>query len=205
MSPRTLVTSLAVCVALEALARRPARAAEAGDAPAAPAPAWRLTLAIGTTVPVGKEPHLPPVPGFGARVLVERSWLGAVASADLMLAECVNGVEPDESCGSFSLWSVGPQATLLPRGSWSPYASLLFQIGHAERHAFGLPYHNVSEEVWVPAVGPRLGVRYRGRMMGFYLETGASFMRATSDRSCDFGCPRWWFWQTSTGLSVSFG
>ena len=82
---------------------------------------------------------------------------------------------------------------------------MLLQVGHGERHAFGLPYHDVSEEVWVPAIGPRVGVRYRGETMGFYLETGPSFMRGSGERTCDFGCTPWRFWQTSTGVSFSFG
>jgi hypothetical protein len=171
MPIRPVITSTFVlCAALAPLAQRPACAADATDPPPLSAAEWRFTLGVGTTIPVGKEPHLPPVPGIGARFAVERGWLGAVASAELMLAECVNGVEPDQACGEFRLWGIGPQATLRPRRPWSPYATALFQVGHGERHAFGLP----------------------------------SFMRPTGDRNCDFGCARWWFWQTSAGVTFSF-
>jgi hypothetical protein len=206
MPTRWIVASaLTIVVALAPFAARRARAAEVVSA-SEPVPSpWRFTFAIGTTVPVGEAPHLPPVPGIGARVLVERGWLGAVASAEMLLAECVDGVEQDEACGNFTLWGVGAQATLLPHRSWSPYVAAMFQMGHGERHAFGLPYDNVTEKVWVPAFGPRVGVRYRGQIMGFYLETGASFMRGSGDRSCDLGCSPFWFWQTSTGISFSSG
>jgi hypothetical protein len=203
MPTRLLVTALAVW---GALAGRAARAQQAGSPePQDQSTPWRFTLGAGVAVSDGRVPHLPPIPGLGARLLVEHGRWGAAATADLMAAYCVNGAEQDQGCGNLTLWGAGLSAALRPGRTWTPYATLLFQLAHGERYAFGLPYHYSSDETWVAGIGPRAGVRYRGRAFGFYLDTGPSFLRPSSDRNCEFGCSAWWFWQTSIGLTFSAG
>ena len=193
---RLVVTAI---VAWGSLACSTARAQE--DRPSR----WRFSFGGGATVSAGDVPHLPPLPGLGLRLMVERSWLGVLAGADVMGAYCVNGEEQNEGCGAFSLWGLGPQVVVLPRRSWTPYATLLFQAAHGERRAFGLAARYASEATWVPGIGPRAGVRYRRSALGFYLETGPTFLRPSSDRDCEFGCSAWWFWQTSLGVTFTPG
>jgi hypothetical protein len=198
LTRRTVPSAFVLFVASGALAAGSALAAEPTEQPETATPAWQVTIGGGLTllVPPGAAPD-PRPPGIGLNLMVERGWLGAFASVDLMTAGCSGGGEADETCGDFVLWSLGPEAALLPPRSWTPYASFLFQIAHGEIAAFGRPYD--YSEIWVPTAGPRLGIRYRGTTVGFYLETGPSLMRST----CQFSCSTWWFWQTSTGISFS--
>ena len=185
------------------------QAAFADAPPPAAAPAWRFTVGAGLTFLMGGRPNLLPYPAPGVVALAEHGRLGVEASFHYLgVTRCVNGTEADARCGSFPVLAIAPRLTLSPGRRLSPYLAASLQLTFGQRHTFGLDYAWVTDRVVVPAAGPRVGVRYRGRHLGFYVEGGVSFMPARSYESCDptdsRTCSSWWFLQATTGLTWTF-
>ena len=160
--------------------------------PSGDAGAWRLSLQVGTTA-VGANNVLPVPLAIGAGVLAERGMLGLEAAAHADIATiCDNPSGGDGSCGVLFIWDVAPRLTPWPDLAWSPYASARFQLTHSRNHGF------------VPAAGPRLGVRYRGARLGGYFEAGPSFVSAEDGAFGQFVSDSRWFPQVSLGMTFTF-
>jgi hypothetical protein len=89
------------------------------------------------------------------------------------------------------IWDVAARFTPLPDARFSPYASARFQLTESRPHGV------------VPAMGPRLGVRYRGQTMGFFLEAGPSFVSAEDGAFGQFVSGRRWFPQATAGMTFA--
>ena len=154
-------------------------------------PAWRGTLGIGTTA-VATNNVLPLPLSLGASLLVEHRWLGLEAAVHFDAATiCDHGSGDESACGLLWIYDLAPRFTLAPRSSFSPYASIRLQLTLSEPHGL------------VPAFGPRLGVRYRGRSLGFYAEAGPSFVPAEDGWPGRFLSNRRWYPQVSAGMTLS--
>jgi hypothetical protein len=166
--------------------------ARAADFEPPPAPTWRATALLGTTA-VSANNVLPAPMAIGGGALVERGWIGIEGAVHVDAATlCDHGTAGDSSCGLLWIFDLAPRATLAPRGSWSPYLAARFQLTSSEPHGV------------VPAAGPRVGLRYRGTRLGWYLEGGPSFV---SSREREIGgftsSGRAWFPQISTGMTFA--
>jgi len=172
------------------LASARARAAAADPEPPL-ADDWRVTALLGTTA-VAANNVLPAPIAIGGGALVERAWFGLEGAVHVDAATlCDHAGSSDSSCGLLWIFDVAPRATLAPRASWSPYVSVRFQLTSSEPHGV------------VPALGPRLGLRYRGSSLGFYLEGGPSFVSSSEGEIGGFASPRAWFPQVSTRVTFA--
>jgi hypothetical protein len=194
-----------IVVALCLLGGRESRAAGSSDGAASSD--WRFTLFLGTTAVASGNPRLFPFPGVGAGALVEWRHFGLEGAIHgVPFTYCQYG-EVNQACGSFWLWDLAPRFTVFPRSHWSPYLSVRLQLTEGDRITFGVWYHGSHDRMTVPAIGPRLGVRYRGGLVGWYLEGGPSFMVPLSTWDCTplspSGCGSWSLAQVSTGLSFA--
>lgn len=152
---------------------------------------WRGTLGIGTTA-IEANNVLPLPFGLGVSLLAERDFFGIEGAVHADLATlCDYRSASDSYCGVLWVFDVAPRATLGPRWAWRPYGSLRFQLTHSETHG------------WVPAVGPRAGLRYRGRRFGFYAEAGPSFVSSDDGRFGQFVSEGRWFPHVSIGMTAS--
>jgi hypothetical protein len=165
--------------------------AAAPTARADPDDSWHVTAQVGTTaMAANRVMPLPAAIGVGA--VVERGWFGVEGSVHLDVAtDCDQQPGGDGYCGLLRLWELGVRFTPLASHPWSPYAALRFTIADS------------SFDGTVPAVGPRLGLRYRGARLGFYLEGGESLVPAANGRFGAFLSERRWFPQISAGLSIA--
>ena len=154
--------------------------------------AWRVSLQVGTTAVATNNVLLAPL-SIGGGVLAERGMLGLEAAAHADVATiCDNPSGGDGGCGVLFIWDVAPRLTPLPDLAWSPYAAARFQLTHSRNHGF------------VPAAGPRLGVRYRGARLGGYFEGGPSFVSAEDGAFGQFVSDSRWFPQISLGMTFTF-
>jgi hypothetical protein len=151
---------------------------------------WRITLALGTTaVQAHSVAPFPAAVGLG--VILERGMFGIEGAVHLDAAtSCEHGGGPEGFCGLVWIWDVAPRFTLAPHSSFSPYLNARFQLIDSDKNGV------------VPAAGPRLGVRYRGQRMGFYLEAGLSFVGAADSQFAGFA-ERGWFPQASAGVTYT--
>lgn len=156
--------------------------------PAAGDRSWRGTLAVGTTV-VAANNVLPGPIAIGAGLLVERGMFGIEGATHVDGAIICD--YPDRACGVLWIWDVAPRVTVAPASPWSPYASVRFQLTSSRQHGL------------VPAAGPRVGVRYRGQRLGFYIEAGPSFVSEADGRFGAFVSESRWFPQASTGMAFN--
>ena len=151
---------------------------------------WLGTLGIGTTA-ISANNVLPVPAALGASLLVERGPFGVEGAIHFDAATlCDHESASDGYCGLLWIFDVAPRATLGPAWAWSPYASVRFQVTRSDSHG------------WVPAIGPRAGVRYRGRRLGFYAEAGPSFVSSDDGRFGQFVSEGRWFPQVSAGMTV---
>jgi len=166
--------------------------ARAADMETPPAARWRVDVLLGTTA-VAANNVLPLPLAIGGGVLVERGWFGIEGAVHADVATlCDHGTPGDSNCGVLWIFDVAPRATVAPRSSWSPYLGARFQLTSSEPHGV------------VPAVGPRVGLRYRGTSVGFYLEGGPSFVSSSEKEIGGFTSNgRAWFPQVSTGVTFA--
>jgi hypothetical protein len=169
-------------VALHCAAAAPTAAAE----PAVVERPWQGTLAVGTTA-VGANNVLPVPIAIGAGLLVERGMFGVEGAIHVDAATICD--YPDGACGVLWLWDIAPRVTVTPDRRLSPYAAIRFQLTSSRSHGL------------VPAAGPRLGIRFRGQQLGFYLEAGPSFVSEADGMFGGFVSDRRWFPQVSTGMA----
>jgi hypothetical protein len=166
----------------------PARAA---DPEQAAADHWRASALLGTTA-VAANNVLPVPLAIGGGALLERRWLGIEGAVHVDAATlCDHGTAGDSACGLLWIFDVAPRVTLSPHSSWSPYLAARVQLTSSEPHGV------------VPAVGPRVGVRYRGISLGFYLEAGPSFVSSSEGEIGGFAAHRRWFVQASAGVTFT--
>jgi hypothetical protein len=152
---------------------------------------WRTTLELGTTAIVAN--NVMPVPAaLGLGVLFEYGSVGIEGAMHVDAATLCDSPSGEGSCGVVSIWDVAPRFTLAPRSRFSPYLNARFQLIDSDKHGV------------VPAAGPRLGVRYRGQQVGFYLEAGLSFVGAGQAEIGGFTSKRDWFPQVSAGVTYTF-
>jgi hypothetical protein len=198
---RTRVASLRGVTALPGLvplhlclltgASGPAHPPASAGSPSVESPAnlWTGTLEAGTTA-VAANNVLPLPLAIGVGLLLERRRLGVAGAVHIDAATiCDKDNGGDGSCGLLWIWDVTPRFTLAPLSPFSPYASIRVQLTDSSRHGL------------VPAAGPRLGLRYRGKAMGVYLEGGPSFVRAEDGAFGRFISNRRWFPQLSAGAT----
>ena len=165
--------------------------ARAADPEPSTVHAWHATALVGTTA-VDANNVLPVPMAIGAGALVEHGWLGIEGAVHIDAATlCDHPGASDGYCGLLWIFDVAPRATLGPRWSWSPYLAARFQITHSEPHGV------------VPALGPRAGLRYRGKTLGFYLEGGPSFVSSRDGEFGAFASQRGWFPQVSSGVTFA--
>ena len=151
---------------------------------------WLGTLDIGTTA-ISANNVLPVPAALGAGLLVERGPFGLEGAVHFDAATlCDHASAGDSYCGLLWIFDIAPRATLGPAWAWSPYASLRFQLTSSDSHG------------WVPAIGPRAGLRYRGRILGCYGEAGPSFVSGDDGRFGQFVSDRRWFPQVSAGMTI---
>jgi hypothetical protein len=156
-----------------------------------PGASWHLNAQIGTTA-IAANRVLPVPLALGVGGVLERGWFGVEGGVHFDVAtDCDRPPGGDGYCGLLRLWEMGVRLTPLPGQKWSPYAAVRFTIADS---AF---------DGTVPAVGPRLGLRYRGARLGFYLEAGESLVSAQDGRFGAFISDRRWFPQISAGLSIA--
>jgi hypothetical protein len=188
MAFRALATAgfavLMLCSALPAAAQALAATALGTTQESNTGP-WHVSLQLGTTALATN--HVIPVPlAIGAGVLIERGMFGMEAAVHLDGA-----IVCDNMCGSLLLWDAAPRWTPLADDAFSPYIAVRFQLADTMNNGY------------VPALGPRLGARYRGEIFGFYAEGGASVVSAKDGAFGQFLSNRRWFPQVSAGLSIT--
>lgn len=150
---------------------------------------WTRTTQVGTTA-VAAHNVLPLPLSVGVGVVVEKGWLGIEGAMHLDAAtHCDEGSASASFCAPLIIWDAGPRFTAMPDEAWSPYASARIQLTLSRPHRL------------VPAAGPRLGLRYRGKWLGGYLEAGPSFVSAEDGDPGEFVDSGRWFPQASAGLS----
>jgi hypothetical protein len=152
---------------------------------------WQGTLGVGTTA-VSANNVLPIPLALGASLLVERGPFGLEGAVHFDAGTiCDHASASDGYCGLLWIFDIAPRATLGPGWAWSPYVSVRFQLTSSDSHG------------WVPALGPRAGVRYRGRTLGLYAEAGPSFVSSDDGRFGAFVSEGRWFPQVSAGMTIN--
>jgi hypothetical protein len=182
--PARLVFLLSAIALLSATSARDARA-EASTG-------WNATVQLGTTAIAGNN-VLPAPLALGGGFLLERGYFGVEAAVHLDAATlCDMQSASDGYCGLLWIWDVAPRFTWLPDARFSPYLAARLQLTDMRHHDL------------VPALGPRLGVRYRGVRAGLYFEVGPSFVSHEEGRKLGgfTAGKRSWFPQASAGISL---
>jgi hypothetical protein len=159
-----------------------------GAAAAAPAHLWRATLELGTTA-VATNNIIPAPIAIGAGVLIERDKFGLGAAVHVDGASiCDQG---EQGCGAIVIADAVARFTPFAGAALSPYVAARLQLVHDDRDGL------------VPAAGPRLGLRYRASVFGFYVEAGPSFVSAEDSGIGRLVIHHRWFPQASAGLTVA--
>jgi hypothetical protein len=131
---------------------------------------------------VGGQINTDGVPGFGFNLLVEKGSLGGIASYRGTASSCGGRAGGDglANCDSVSILDAGLRYTV-GHQDVRPYLDARIEYASGWRAAWGLQSARYGESLSRWAFGGRLGLRYRAKIVGVFLEGGPSVLRAVPD------------------------